>query len=225
MGTTLQRPGVPEAPRLPEGDEKRVVLDNISWTTYEALLADHQDRSVPRFTFDQGVLEIVRPSLKHEGSSWALQRIVEVYAEAAGISFLNAGSTTFKRKDWERGFEADSTFYIQSAECMRGKAEVDPTVDPPPDLVIEIDVTRTSLNKLAIYAQFGVREAWRCEGTDVTIYALDHGRYVERTASLVLPGLSVADLSRLLEEYKRSSQSAWLRSLRQWAAQEGTGQA
>ncbi len=207
MATTLTRP---------ELGERRIVLYDISWAAYEALLADHLDRSVPHFTYDQGVLEIVSPSIKHEGSNWALARIVEACAEKAGIEFFNIGSTTFKREDWERGFEADSTFYIQNVDQMRGKTEVDPTVDPPPDLVIEIDVTNSSLNKLPTYAKFGVREVWRCEGTGVVIYDLAGERYVESPESLVLPGLSAADLSRLLEENKTLSQTAWLQALRQW---------
>jgi len=217
MATTLTRPEVPEV------IERRIVLYGISWAAYEALLADHLDRSVPHFTFDRGVLEIVSPSIKHEGSNWALARIVEAYAEAAGIDFFNAGSTTFKREDWERGFEADSTFYIQNTDRMRARTEVDPTVDPPPDLVIEIDVTSSSLNKLPIYVQFGVREVWRCEGTGVVIYNLAGGRYVESTESLVLPGLSADDLSRLLEENKKLSQTAWLRALRQWVRERKSG--
>jgi len=205
MATTLTRPDVVE---------RRIVLRQVSWATYEALLADHVDRRVPHFTFDQGDLEIVSPSMKHEGSNWALARIVEVYAEAAGTDFLNAGSTTFKREDWGRGFEADSTFYIHNTERMHGKTEVDPIVDPPPNLVIEI-VTSSPLNKLPTYAQFGVAEVWRCEGTGVVIYNLVDGRYVESAESLVLPGLSAADLSRWLEENKTLSQTAWLQALRQ----------
>jgi len=214
MATTLTRPEVAE---------RRVVLHGVSWTTYEALLADHRDRRVPHFAFDQGVLEIVSPSVRHGSSSWALARIVEVYAEATGIDFFNAGSTTLQHEDWERGFEADSTFYIQNAYRMRGKAELNPTVDPPPDLVIEIDVTSSSLNKLPIYAQFGVAEVWRSDGAGVVIYKLADGRYLESPESLALPGLSAADLSRLLGDSRTLSQTAWLRALRQWLRERKGG--
>jgi Uma2 family endonuclease len=209
MATMLTRPS--------EVTERRIVLHDIRWATYEALLADYLDRSVPRFTFDQGDLEIVGPSFAHEKYNRALAQIVNAYAEVMGINVGQAGSTTFKREDWKRGFEADSSFYIRNEERMRGKTEVDPTVDPPPDLVIEIDVSSSSLNKLPIYAQFGVPEVWRYDSVRVTIYDLVGGQYVESPESLVLSGLWATEVTRLLEESQSSEPIVWLRALRQWA--------
>ncbi|MGO9275652.1 MAG: Uma2 family endonuclease [Terriglobia bacterium] len=216
MATTLTRSEVPVAPVGPVGVERRIVLYDVSWATYEALLADHLDRSVPRFNFDQGGLEIVGPSFAHEKYNRALAQVVKTFVEEMGINVREAGSTTFKRKDWKRGFEADSSFYIKNADRMRGKTEVDPTVDPPPDLVIEIDVSSSSLNKLPIYAQFGVPEVWRYDGVRVTIYALVGGEYVESAESLVLSGLWATELTRLLEESESSEPIVWLQALRQW---------
>jgi len=206
MATTLTRPEV---------GERRIVLYDISWAAYEALLADHVDRSVPHFAYDKGVLEIVGPSFAHEKYNRALAQVVNAYAEEVGVNAREAGSTTFKREDWKRGFEADSSFYIRNEERMRGKTEVDPTVDPPPDLVIEVDVSSSSLNKLPIYAQFGVPEVWRYDGVRVAIYDLAVGGYVESLESLVLPGLSATELTRLLEENESSEPIVWLGALRQ----------
>ena len=107
--------------------EQRVVLQNVSWETYEHLLWDHVDASTPRFTFDRGVLEIMSPSSEHERYKQALSLLVEMLADGLGIDIENLGSTTFKRSQLERGFEADVCFYVQSATRMHGKVHIDPT--------------------------------------------------------------------------------------------------
>lgn len=134
-----------ETIKLPVG--QTVILHGVSWKTYESLLADHTDRSVPRFAYDQGELEIVSPSPKHEKLNRGLALLVEVVAEEFGIDVYDLGSTTFKREDLERGFEPDSCFYVQNEERVRGKDRIDLETDPPPDLVIEIDITSPSLDK------------------------------------------------------------------------------
>lgn len=152
--------------------EERVVLPNVSWETYERLLSDHVEASAPRFTFDRGRLEIMSPSSEHEEYKQALTLLVEELADGLGMDIRNLGSTTFKRSQLERGFEADACFYVQSAEAMRGKTPIDPAVDPAPDLVIEVEITTSTLNKLAIYAAFRVPEVWRYNGAKLVVLLL-----------------------------------------------------
>ena len=121
--------------------EQRTILRNISWETYERLLADHLDSSSPRFAYDRGVLEIVVVSERHERPNRLIAQLVEVLAEEMALELDNLGSATFRRKDLQRGFEPDSCFYIQNEERVHGKADLNLNVDPPPDLVIEIDIT------------------------------------------------------------------------------------
>jgi Uma2 family endonuclease len=49
-----------------EQTTQRVILRHVSWETYERLLAEHEQSSSPRFTYDGGVLEIMSPSTRHE---------------------------------------------------------------------------------------------------------------------------------------------------------------
>ena len=112
--------------------EERVVLQNVSWETYERLLSDHVEASAPRFTFDRGRLEIMSPSSEHEEYKQTMALLVEELADGLGMDIRNLGSTTFKRSQLERGFEADVCFYVQSAERMHGKTPIDPAVDPGP---------------------------------------------------------------------------------------------
>src|SRR5439155_7660604 len=139
----------------------RVIVRNVSWETYERLLKDLENSSLPRLAYDHGVLEIMSPHLEHESANRALAAIIEITLEELDLDFINAGSTTFKREDLERGFEPDSCFYVQRAAQIAGKKRLDLTADPPPDLVLEIDITHPSLDKLSIFAAAGVPEVWR----------------------------------------------------------------
>lgn len=197
--------------------EQRVLMTGVSWATYERLLDDLKDSSSPRVTFDRGVMEVMSPSAEHEESNRTIALLVEVLAEEFGLDVRDLGSTTFKREDLERGFEPDSCFYIQNEARMRGKREVDLTNDPPPDLIIEVDITSPSLNKFPIYAAMGVPEIWRYDGRAVTIYRLEAGGYAEAGESAALPRLTVGELSRFVRESESAGRREWLRGVREWA--------
>jgi Uma2 family endonuclease len=196
---------------------QRVILPGVSWETYERLLADLQDSHAAHFAYDEGRLEIMVLSAKHERPNRVLALLVEVFAAEIGIDIENLGSTTFKRADLRRGFEPDSCFYIQNAERIKGKDEIDLAVDPPPDLVIEIDITSPSLNKFPIFAAIGIPEVWRCDGKEVVIFKLENGEYRAQEASVVLPGLSSQVITQLLADSQSMKRSAWLRRVREWA--------
>ena len=199
---------------------QRVILHGVSWETYERLLADFQDSHAAHFTYDQGVLEIMVLSFKHETFNRTLATLVETLAEELQIDFVNAGSTTFKREDLARGFEPDSCFYMQNEERVRGKEEIDLLVDPPPDLVIEIDISNSSLNKFPLYAQLGIPEVWRYDGDRVCIFKQEGGQYTEIDQSIVLPPLTSAVATQFLEESSELRSTAWLRRVREWARQQ-----
>ena len=216
--TEVIQPVARQAP--PSETTQRVILHGVSWETYERLLADFEDSHAAHFAYDQGVLEIMVLSFKHETFNRTLATIVEALAEEMEIDIVNAGSTTFKRADLGKGFEPDSCFYIQNEERVRGKREIDLTVDPPPDLVIEIDISSPSLKKLPIYARIGVPEVWRYDGGVVTIFRLEAGEYSAQTASTALPGLMSQVISRFLEDSQVMKRTAWLRSVREWARKQ-----
>ena len=197
--------------------DQKIVLRQVHWETYERLLADLADSSSPRLTYDRGTLEIMSPLPEHERYNRAIAAIVEMVADEWDIDFDNLGSTTFRREDLERGFEPDSCFYTRNAEQIQGKRQIDLTVDPPPDLVIEIDITHSSLDKLALYAAMGVPELWRYDGQSVRILVLESGAFEEQEGSRALPGLDAATLSTFMEESKTLKRTAWLRRVRAWA--------
>jgi Uma2 family endonuclease len=200
--------------------EQRVMVRFVSWTTYEHLLADLSNQSSTRLTYDRGMLEIMCPLPEHEEWNRTIALLVEVLAEEMRIDVRNFGSTTFRRADLARGFEPDSCFYIQHEADISGKSAIDLAVDPPPDLVIEVDVTSGSLDKFPIYAQVGVPEVWRYDGQRLRISTLTAERYVEVETSLALPLLTGSRLSETLAQSKTLKRTALLRSFRTWVRQE-----
>ena len=191
-----------------------IVLDGISWETYARLLEEYQGGAGTRFTYDQGRLEIVVLSARHEKYKDLLTLLVNVLSDCLGIDIESFGSTTFRRADLSRGFEPDACFYIQHAAQVRGKDELNLDIDPPPDLVVEIDISHGSLDKFPLYAAVGVAEIWRWNGEEVAIYGLDGVEYNAREASLVLPGVRGVTLSTLMVESQRLKRTVWLKKVR-----------
>ncbi len=198
--------------------EERIVLRDVSWETYESLLADHENKSVPHFTYDRGMLEIVYPSLVREVANRRISSMLEMIFEAFDIDTVNLGSTTFRREDLERGFEPDTCFYVEeNADLIRGKKRLDLSIDPPPDLVLEIDITSPSINKFPIYARLGVPEVWRYDGNELGIFHLEGDGYKGVSESAILPGFTSEVLSKLIEEGKSMKRSEWMKKVREEA--------
>jgi Uma2 family endonuclease len=197
--------------------EQKVILKGVSWETYERLLAEHEEQSGTRFTYDSGMLEIMVLSARHEKPNRTLALLVEVLAEEMHLDVERFGSTTFKRPDLYKGFEPDSCFYIQHLDAISGKEEIDLTMDPPPDLVIEVDITRPLLDKLPLYAAVGVPEVWRYDGERVSILRPAEAQYVEAAHSPALPPLTSAVATRFLRDSTQMRSTVWLRRVREWA--------
>ena len=200
--------------------EQRVILHNVSWDTYERLLADLHDSSAPRLTYDRGTLEIMSPSSERERYNRTIAQIVEELAVELTTNFDSLGSTTFRREDIDRGFEPDSCFYVQNAERVRGKKRIDLSIDPPPDLVIEIDITSTSLDKFPIFAQVGVQEVWRFDGNRLSIHEHALHRYQEQLASTIFSGIAATDITALIKASETIDRPEWVRRLRAWVHEQ-----
>jgi Uma2 family endonuclease len=201
---------------LLERSEQRVLLSGVSWEIFEGLVRASPNRAAPRFTYDRGQLEIMSPSVEHERLKETTTLLVHVVAEELGIDVEALGSATFRRPEVGRGFEADSCFYIENVARVRGKLEIDLGVDPPPDLVIEIDITSSSLDKLAIFASFGVPEVWRYEDARMRIFGASGDALAERESSAALPGLTAQVITRFVNAGKSLDRLAWLRQVRAW---------
>ena len=177
--------------------ETRTVLEHVRWETFLEL-AEGRSGSVPRMTYDRGVLEFMTPFRQHENIGRLIGRMVETYSEVRGKEIASCASTTFKRFDLDRAFEPDESYYIAHAELIRPKDEVDLSIDPPPDLVIEVELTSSAIKKLKLFAVMGVPEVWRHDGTKLWMGRLVAGEYQQIESSLDLPGLSAATIDGFL---------------------------
>ena len=197
-----------------------VVLEGVGWDTYDQLLAEIDHSPGMRFSYDDyddGTLQIRVGSFLHERANRLLASIVEMVTMEWELDIALSGSITIKRPDLHKGFEPDSSFYIRNAAAVRGKYEFDFTVDPPPDLVIEVDINSDSMNKFPIFAAVGVREVWRYHDGVVSIHVARQGGYIEAAKSEMLPPLTGELLTSFLKAGLEQDRPLWIRGIREWA--------
>ncbi|MBI4471996.1 MAG: Uma2 family endonuclease, partial [Acidobacteria bacterium] len=195
-----------------------LVLDDVSWEEYEEILVHLESRPSIRTTYDQGRLEIVTTSPVHEKWKEFILGLVRVVCQELNIAAESYGGFTQKKRKDEKGTEADTCFYIANAERMIGKDEIDINVDPPPDIVVEVDKANQSLRKFPIYATFGVPEIWRCDvrHKQIEIYELRDKKYVENPSSRFFPILTGAVLVDFIEQSRTIGQTAALAVFQEW---------
>jgi Uma2 family endonuclease len=196
--------------------EQRFVLEDVDWQFYEDLLERVGDRHI-FITYDRGRLELMSPSWEHAKRGRRIGLLISILAEELEIPIEGGGSTTFRREDLQRGLEPDECFYVKNVDRVRGKRKIDLSVDPPPDLVIEVEISRRMLARLPLYEALGVPELWRDDGQHVRVFTLGtDGRYHEAEHSPSFPMLPVEQLSRLLETGIATDEMNWMRNVRRW---------
>jgi Uma2 family endonuclease len=195
--------------------EEIIHLSGISWQTYETLLAELSYSRRLRLTYNRGNLEIMAPSPEHEIYKKTMGRFVETLAEELNIRIYPLGSTTFKRPELS-GAEPDECFYIKNINIVKGKKRIDLTQDPPPDLVVEIDITSSSENRFEVYADIGVPEIWQYDGKSFRINILQNQEYVTVERSLAFPNLPIAEISSFLQQVGQKDYLELVREFRDW---------
>ena len=206
-----------DRPKTQEPAAGRVLLRGVSRETYERLLDEHDESAGPRFTYDDGYLEIIKLSLEHEDPNRVLASLVELVLCEWDVDFLSAVSNTFKSAKLKKGFEPDTSFYIENAEAIRGKKWLDLAVDPPPDLVIEVEVTEPLLPRLPIFASIRVPEIWCYDSETVHILRFESGDYREVQRSAALSPLTADVITDFLRRSSRAKRPAWMGTVREWA--------
>ncbi|MCW8140867.1 MAG: Uma2 family endonuclease [Planctomycetota bacterium] len=192
--------------------EQRVVLHGVSWETYERLTDELEGRGGVRLTYVRGSLELMSPSYAHDKIKRLIGRLIESYTLEAGIPIASGGSTTFKRRDLDRGLEPDECYWVQREPAIRGKSELDLLVDPPPDLAVEVEISRSALNKLSVYAALGVPEVWRHDGERLEVLLLGtSGEYAPTARSAALPGLPPDEVTRALARHEEVDETTLVR--------------
>ncbi len=196
--------------------EERTLLQNISWSLYENLLTEIGDAGTARLSYYRGNLEFMTPLPSHENYNRQIDRAIVVLVEELDLDYNLFGSMTIKRPDLESGKEPDSCYYIANEPAVRGKNKFDFTQDPPPDLAVEIDITSSSLNQLALYATLGVAELWRYDGKDLIFYQLQSGKYAIVDRSPTFKILPPARVLEFLADCQTHGINRAVKMLKEW---------
>lgn len=197
---------------------QRVILDDVTWQEFETILDELGDHRGSRLAYDNGLLEIMMPRTEHEDDKEIIGDLIKALLEELDIEFRSLGSTTFK-KPRAQGLEPDQCFYIQNEATIRGKKRIDLSVDPPPDLSIEIEIT--SRTHPSIYEALQVPELWRFERGFLQINVLEFGQYKEVEESPNFPGLALKQMiPHYLRESKTLGRNKVLKAFRQWVREQ-----
>ena len=216
--TTLAYPPVACLPAPPNREEEQhLVLQSVTWEDYLAIGQLFANRPALRLTYNRGTLEFMTTSPRHERYKYWLGRLVDTIAEELKKPFVPGGSMTFQREDVERGFELDQCYWIANESAVRAKMTWEPESDPPPDVAIEIEVSRNALNRMAIFAAFRIPEVWCYDGEELRIYLLQaDGTYQRSESSLAFPSIPMQEIVRLMSSFETTDYLSAVAAVRAW---------
>lgn len=214
---TLEEPQVAS----PLIGEERILLSDISWDFYVAFCEEIGERPI-RLSYSDGLLEIMLTRAPHEFYKKMLAKLIETIVLEQDIAVRSGGSMTFQRKDLEKGFEPDECWWIEREAEVRCKREFDFRIGPPPDLAIEIEISRSLVRRVGIFAAIGVKELWRYNGRVLRFCLLgDDGLYHDQDASHAFPFLKPADLEPYLNLDDDADETTRIRRFRDWLRDRG----
>jgi Uma2 family endonuclease len=191
------------------------VLHGIPWHLYWELRELPENESL-RMTYDRGKLEVMTLSRRHERYARLIERLIYVWSDEQGIAIESCGSMTIRREDLERGFEPDNCYYIAHEPLLREREELDFAVDPPPDLAVEVEVSRAAVGKMPIYAAFGVPELWRYDGQKLQMFTLSGEQYQRAAQSQAIVGFPATKAEACLAELGTAGTTQLAREFREW---------
>jgi Uma2 family endonuclease len=194
------------------------LFNQATWADYQQALEDAEAEGRHVYiTYDRGRMEIMTVSFRHEESKELLAQIVRILADETGVPIRGAGNVTVQNEAIDRGFEADSCFYTKNAKRVAGKRRLDFSVDPVPDLAIEVEITRRLLDRQPIYEEFGVPELWRYDGERLRFFTLVRGKHKEQSTSPTFPGVTSSQIEKWVRQGRTSvDESKWARGIHMW---------
>ena len=194
---------------------QQLLLNDLDWQQFEAILSELGESRASRLSYSNRVLEIMVPLPEHEKDKEIISDMVKLLLEALNINFESLGSTTFKNKRMNQAFEPDACFYIQNYQAMIGKNRLNLDIDPPPDLVIEIDIT--SHTRFDNYKLLGVGELWRYTQTGLQINLLQEEEYIDSLTSPNFPNIPIIELiNQEIEQSQKLGRSEAIRKFKNW---------
>lgn len=207
--------------QLPENAS--VTFQDVGWDEYEELLEQVGEAPGLRISYDNGSLQVMTISSEHEKYAFFINSLIAGIRLRLRMNILAFGSATMRKPKRSAGDEPDACFYVQTAALIGNKIQLDFETDPPPDVVVEIDVHHDSRSRFGVYARLGVPEIWRYDGRVMTIYYLakdaadiDASLYVEQETSAALPMLTAQILTETIERMRRDGELNALLAFDEW---------
>lgn len=195
---------------------QQTLLKDITWQQLENILSEMGEKRAARISYSHGWLEIMVPLTEHEKDKENIGDLVKILLDKLQIDFEALGSTTFKNESMRQAVEPDACFYIQNQAAVIGKNSLDLTIDPPPDLAIEIDIT--SRTRFDNYEILGVTELWRYTQQGLEIYLLQ-GKYIKSESSPNFPDIPIIQLvNEYVQQCLTLGRSPAIRNFRTWLA-------
>ncbi|BAG03926.1 Uma2 family endonuclease [Microcystis aeruginosa] len=194
---------------------QQLLLKDINWQKFETILSELGESRASRLSYSNGILEIMVPLPEHEKDKEIISYMVQFLLEVLNIDFEPLGSTTFKNERMNQAVEPDACFYIKNYQAVIGKNRLNLESDPPPDLVLEIDITsRTYLDN---YRQLGVPELWRYTQSGLQINLLQEGEYIESLSSPNFPQIPIIELiNQFVKQSQQLGRSKAIRNFKNW---------
>ncbi len=199
---------------LPAGTE--ITFHNVAWDQYEELLDQVGEASGLRISYNDGKLKVMSLSSEHEKYVLFINCLVAQIRVSLRINILFFGSATMRKRKNTKGNEPDACFYVQTANVIGNRIHLDFAVDPPPDVVVEVDIHHRSDENDPIYAALGVSEIWRYDERRLTILHLQHDEYVQAETSLALPMLTAQILTEYLTQMRQEGEFTAILAFDEW---------
>lgn len=193
------------------------VLHGVPPETYREFMDVLSEHHL-RHTYDGWTLEMMTPRKDHEWVVETLGMMVRFMALSLGIPVQSTGSTTLSPSPQGRGLQPDKSYYVGREPDVRGSQTYRPGEDPPPDLVIEVEVTEAVVPRLPLYAEIGVPELWHWKREELRFLRLGKGgKYRSVNHSVAFPWVSPSDVSRFLDRRQEIDENAVVRGFAEWA--------
>ncbi len=192
------------------------LIQEASWRLYQSFIREIGDSNV-RVTYSQGRMELRSPPPQHERDKKLIAQLLELMTFERNIARGSLGSTTYSDEVLDRGLKPDECYYIANEARVRGKDRIDFSIDPPPDLAIEIDISYRAIDREPIYAAMKVPEVWRYDGEKLEcLMPQSEGRYALSTHGRSFPFLPVGELKRFIDMIPGVDENTMLRAFREW---------
>jgi Uma2 family endonuclease len=171
----------------------QVIFPHQTWEDYERLLSLRLQKTYPKLYFNRKTQEIrlMSPLPSHGNRVDTLRDLVKIILRRQGKDWQCFDPITLKMLG-EAGVEPDTCFYIDNRQAILGKERIDLTVDPPPDLAIEVDFT--SLTDVEAYQLLKIPELWVYRREELKIYLFREDSYQESENSRLFPDINIKKL-------------------------------